>query len=130
MAQQPVEMILLKQWAEHMASSVWLMDADGNLVYYNEPAESILGLRFDEAGEINADDIADLFFTTAPDGSPVDGEDLPIVRALTQNEPSHAELRFRDRTGEWHDIEVTALPLVAASHRKLGAIAIFWEVNR
>ncbi|MCP3976865.1 MAG: PAS domain-containing protein [bacterium] len=130
MAQQPVEMILLKQWAEHMASSVWLMDAEGNLVYYNEPAESILGLRFDEAGEINAAQIADLFPTTAPDGSPVDGDELPIVRALTHNEPSHAELCIRDRIGEWHNIEVTALPLVAASHRKLGAIAIFWEVDR
>lgn len=123
-------MILLRQWAEHMASSVWLMDAAGNLVYYNEPAEAILGLRFDEAGEIHAEQLAELFFTTAPDGSPIEGSDLPVVRALTEGEPSHAELRIRDRTGEWHNIEVTALPLVAASHRKLGAIAIFWEVDR
>jgi len=130
MAQQPVELILLKQWAEHMASSVWLMDAAGTLVYYNEPAEATLGLRFDEAGEIKAGQLADLFHTTAPDGSPLAGEDLPIVRALTHNEPSHAEMRIRDRTGEWHNIEVTALPLVAASQRKLGAIAIFWEVER
>ena len=128
MQQQPVEMILLKQWAEHMASSVWLMDASGNLVYYNEPAEAILGLRFDEAGEINADQLAELFFTSAPDGSPVATADLPVVKALTKQEPSHAQLRIKDRTGEWRDIEVTALPLVAADKQVLGVMAIFWEV--
>lgn len=128
MAQQPVEMILLKQWAELMASSVWLMDAAGNLVYYNEPAEEILGLRFDEAGEINADQLAELFNTTARDGNPVASPDLPVVIALTKQEPSHAQLRIKDRTGEWKDIEVTALPLVAADQRMLGALAIFWEV--
>ncbi len=130
MAQQPVEMILLKQWAEHMASPVWLMDADGNLVYYNEPAEAIVGLRFDEAGEIHAEELAELFFTQAPDGSPVDSADVPIVIALNKREPCHAPLRIRDRTGEWRDIEVTAMPMVAADGRMLGALAVFWEVTR
>ncbi len=127
MAQQPVEMILLKQWAEHMGSSVWLMDAAGNLVYYNEPAEQILGLRFDEAGEINADQLAELFQTTYPDGSTVATDQLPVVVALTKRIPSHAELRIHNRMGETKDIEVTALPLVAADQRLLGTMAIFWE---
>lgn len=129
MAQQPVEMILLKQWAEHMASSVWLMDAQGNLLYYNEPAEDILGLRFDEAGEINADDLADLFQTSHLDGSPVDTADLPVVIALNKQVPSHAVLRILDRSGEWKNIEVTALPLVATDQRMLGIMAVFWETD-
>ena len=127
MAQQPVEMILLKQWAEHMGSSVWLMDAEGNLVYYNEPAEKILGLRFDEAGEINAAQLAETFHTSDRDGSPVATEDLPVVIALTQRVPSHAELRIRNRMGEEKEIAVTALPLLAADQRLLGTMAIFWE---
>ena len=127
MAQQPVEMILLKQWAEHMGSSVWLMDAEGNLVYYNEPAEKILGLRFDEAGEINAAELADTFHTSDPDGAPVAAEELPVVIALTQRVPSHAELRIRNRMGEEKEIAVTALPLLAADQRLLGTMAIFWE---
>jgi len=120
-------MILLKQWAEHMGSSVWLMDADGNLVYYNEPAEQILGLRFDEAGEINAAELADMFKTTYRDGSTVATDDLPVVVALTKRSPSHAELRIQNRVGEAKDIEVTALPLLAADQRLLGTMAIFWE---
>lgn len=130
MAQQPVEMILLKQWAEHMASSVWLMDAAGNLVYYNEPAEEILGLRFDEAGEINADQLVELFMTRLPDGGAIDTEELPVVIALTKQVPSHARLKIKNHTGASKDIEVTALPLVSADKTMLGAIAIFWEVDR
>lgn len=120
-------MILLKQWAEHMGSSVWLMDSEGNLVYYNEPAEKILGLRFDEAGEIHADQLAELFQTSYPDGSAVATEDLPVVVALTQRVPSHARLHIKSRGGESKDIEVTALPLLAADQRLLGTMAIFWE---
>jgi PAS domain-containing protein len=127
MAQQPVELILLKQWAELMASPVWLMDGVGNLVYYNEPAEAILGLRFDEAGVVNANELSELFFTSALDGSPVATEDLPIVKALSEQLPAHGRLRIKDRSGGWHRIDVTALPLVATDGRMLGAAAIFWE---
>jgi len=129
MDQQPIEMILLRQWAELMASSVWLMDAAGDLVYYNEPAEEILGLRFNEAGAIHADELVDAFHTTQLDGTPVDTAGLPVVMALTKLVPSHAPLRIRNRAGEWREIEVTALPLIASDGRHLGAIAIFWEVG-
>ena len=128
MTQQPVEMILIRQWAAHLASSVWLMDASGNLLYYNEPAEEILGLRFDEAGEIHADDLADLFSASTADGSRMATEDLPVVKALVDRVPSHGELRIRSRIGDWRIIEVTALPVVAAENELLGVIAIFWEV--
>ena len=43
MAQYPVELILTRQVASQMAMPVFLVDADGTLVFYNEPAERILG---------------------------------------------------------------------------------------
>ena len=130
MAQQPIEMILIRQWAAHLASSVWLMDAAGNLLYYNEPAEEILGLRFDEAGEIHADDLTELFHASSLDGSPLPNGELPVVKALINQLPSHGQLRIRSRIGEWRQIEVTALPVVAAEKTLLGVIAIFWEVSQ
>ena len=129
MTQQPVEMILLRQWAQHLASPVWVMDAEGSLVYYNEPAEEILGLQFDGAGAIHADELAERFVTTAPDGSPVDTADLPVVVALTEGRPSHATLRIMDHAGDWHDIEATALPLITSDGRRLGALTVFWEID-
>ena len=51
-AQQPVEMILLRQVASYLTIPIWMMDSDGNLVFYNEPAETLLGIQFDEVGPV------------------------------------------------------------------------------
>ncbi len=131
MAQQPIELILLKQWAMHIATPVWLMDVEGNLVFYNEPAEAILGRRFDEAGEIHADALADLFETTDLDGAPVPSKELPVVVALTEHHPAHRRLRIRQLgTGESLDIEATAIPIEGQGGLHFGVMALFWEIAR
>ena len=128
MAQQPIELILLKQWAMHIAIPVWLMDVEGNLVFYNEPAEAILGRRFDEAGSVHAEEIADLFETTGLDGEPIPNKELPIVVALSEHHPAHRRLLIqRLDTREVLDIEVTAIPVEGQGSRHLGAMAVFWE---
>lgn len=128
MAQHPIELILLKQWATHIATPVWIMDVEGNLVFYNEPAEGLLGRRFDEAGELHADELADLFVTTGLDGEPVASKELPVVVALTEGHPAHGELRIQTLdTGESRQIEVTAIPIEGQGARHLGAFAVFWE---
>jgi len=128
MAQQPIELILLKQWATHIATPVWIMDVEGNLVFYNEPAEGLLGRRFDEAGELHADELADLFVTSDLKGAPVESKELPVVVALTERHPAHGELRIQTLdTGEWRQIEVTAIPIEGQGARHLGAFAVFWE---
>ena len=33
--QQPIEMILLRQLAEHLAIPVWVIDGQGDLVFFN-----------------------------------------------------------------------------------------------
>ncbi len=131
MAQQPIELILLKQWATHIAIPVWIVDVSGNLVFYNEPAEGILGRRFDEAGEINADELADLFVTTGLDDEPVASKELPVVIALTEHHPAHKELRIHTLdTGDVRQIQVTAIPVEGQGGRHLGAFAVFWESQK
>jgi PAS domain S-box-containing protein len=127
MAQHPIEMILLRQWASTMAIPIWMCDGDGNLIYYNEPAEEVLGIRFDEAGEIPASEVADRFVTTDLDGSPLATEQLPLVIALTRAEPAHRPLRFKAGDGSWRMVEVTALPVTGHADRILGAVTMFWE---
>jgi len=126
MPQQPVELILLRQWATHMDIPIWLVDGAGDLLFYNEPAEEILGLRFDEAGRINANELAEMFSTTRIDGSPMPTEELPIAMALTQHRPAHGALRIRALNHVWRHINVTAFP-VDSMGRSLGAVALFWE---
>ena len=127
MAQQPVELILLKQWASYLALPVWLINEVGDLLYYNEPAEVLLGVRFDEAGELHADQLADRFQTTALDGEPFPNEELPIVVALRRRVPNHATLRVKAFDGVWRRLAITAFPIEGQGDRHLGAVAMFWE---
>jgi PAS domain-containing protein len=126
-AQEPIEMILLKHWASYLAVPVWLADPDGNLVYYNEPAEPILGRRFDDAGEIPADRLAEAFVTADEEGRPIPASELPLVRALTEGVPAHRVFRIRALDGSSRVIEVTAIPIIGQGGRNLGAMATFWE---
>lgn len=127
MSQQPIEMILLRQWASYVAIPIWLTDQEGNLIFYNEPAEDILGRRFDDAGEILAAYLGEIFVTTDLDGLPVPSEDLPLVVALSQGVPAHAQLRIKAFDGSSRVIDVTAMPVIGQGDRLLGAMAMFWE---
>ncbi len=128
--QNAIELILLKQWAGYLAIPVWIMSAEGDLLFYNEPAEEVLGVRFDEAGELHADDLAERFEVTSLEGDPLPNEELPIVVALTKHEPRHKAFRIRGFDGIWRDVAVTAFPVEGGADRILGAVAMFWEIGK
>lgn len=129
MAQEPIEVILLRLWASYIAIPLWLTDSEGNLIYYNEPAEELVGQSFDQAGEIKAEDLAEVFVTTDLDGEPLPSEKLPVAIALTERLPAHRELRFRAFDGSWRQIEITAFPIEGQGGRHLGVMVAFWEAN-
>ena len=127
MAQYPIEMILLKQWASLMAVPVWITDVDGRLVYYNEPTEEIIGLRFEDAGEIPADRVAEMFVVSDVDGSPLADDEVPLVIALNKHVSNHRRLRFLRGDKKWNEIAVTAIPIIGEGNRHLGAMVTMWE---
>lgn len=127
--QQEIELILLRQWASYMAMPIWIADSEENLLYFNEAAEAILGLRFDEAPEITLEEIPDYFRITTEDGTPLPLEAFPPTIALRDHRPAHRRLRGRGRDGIWRTVEVTAFPLEGQAGRSLGAVIIFWEVE-
>jgi len=129
MTQEPIEVILLRHWASYMAIPIWICGPDGTLVFYNEPAEGLLGRRFDEEGEINTAELADLFVTTDLDGTPIPAADLPIARALSEHHPTHRHLRIRNGEGREVAIEVSAFPIEGQGGRHLGAFAALWEMT-
>jgi len=112
-----------------MAMPIWLMGPDGDLLYYNEPAESILGASFDESGPMPGDELAERFLTTAWDGSPLSADELPINIALKKRKPAHLPMRIQGLDGIFRKIEVTAFPIIGREGRHLGAVAIFWEAG-
>lgn len=129
MSQHPIEIILLRQWASHIAVPIWITDPQGNLVYCNELAEAVTGVHFDEEGDLPVETYAAVFDVCELDGSPMMAEDLPVSIALSKQTAAHRALRFRGLAGDWHTVEVTALPLIGQAGRLLGAMATFWEID-
>ena len=127
-SQQPVEMILLRQVASYLAIPVWMMDGDGNLIYYNEPAEQLLGIQFDNVGPVHADQVAEIFQITDFDGEPIPDTELPIVVALRKRSPHHRDMRFRGADQTWRDVSVSAIP-VEGQGGFVGVFATFWEIQ-
>lgn len=129
MQQQPIELILTRQWASYLAVPVWVVGENGDLLYYNEPAEAVVGRRYDEAGEMPGEELASIFKTTAEDGSPLESDSLPINIALRERRPAYLRLRIQGLDGVWRVIEATAFPLEGQGGRHLGAVAFFWEAE-
>lgn len=112
-----------------MSLPVFIIEAAGELVYYNEAAEVLLGRRFDEAGQIQLADLSSIFQTRDENGAPLANEALPIAIALNERRPSHRRFQYWGLDGIWHMIDVTGLPLTGQGGKHLGAVAIFWEVE-
>jgi len=52
---KPIQLILARQLCSSLAVPILLVDTEGTLIFYNEPAEVILDQRFEESGEMAAD---------------------------------------------------------------------------
>jgi PAS domain-containing protein len=127
MVAHDVELILMKQLASYLAVPIFLVDPAGTLLYYNEPAELLLGLRYDETGEMPLEEWGTVFAPTDRSGMPLAPEDLPLAIAVQQGHPAHGQISITGLDGVARHLSVTALPLVGQSNRNLGAVAIFWE---
>ena len=109
---------------------VFIIDPGGTLLFYNEPAERIFGLRFDDTGEMPAEKWSTLFSPSNEKGTPIPPEELPLMIALTERRPAHKGIQIKGLDGVLRNIEVTAFPIIGQAERFLGAIAIFWEVTK
>ena len=127
--QQPVEMILLRQVASYLMHPIWMMDAKGNLLYYNEPAEKLLGVTFDDAGPLHADQLVEMFRATDFEGNPLEGTDMPVVSALVNRSPASGAVRFCGFDGVWRDVDIWAMPVEGQAGRFHGVFATFWELQ-
>lgn len=128
MAQQPIELILTRQLASYLATPMFLVGPEGELLFYNEPAEHLLGYRFDEALEIPLEEWASAYRLFSPDtGEPLPADDFPVVAALRKGRPSHTSLLYERPDGTKLKIVVTSVPLIGEGGTLLGGLAIFWE---
>ncbi len=59
--QKNLILIVARELASKLATAMFIADAEGDVVFYNEPAEEILGRTFAEAGELSAENWTSLF---------------------------------------------------------------------
>lgn len=129
MPQKQVEIILMRQLASYLALPIFVVDPEGSLLYYNAPAEGLLGRQFDEAGEMPLEEWSTIFAPTDEHGAPLSPESLPLVVALQQRRPAHRRVRITGLDGVSRQLEVVAFPLEGQGRRFLGAVAVFCTVN-
>ncbi|HEY7527493.1 MAG TPA: PAS domain-containing protein [Candidatus Limnocylindria bacterium] len=128
MAQQPIELILTRQLASYLLTPMFLVGPAGELLFYNEPAEGLLGYRFDEALEIPLDEWATTYqLFNVSTGERLTAEEFPVVTALRERRPHHTALVYQRPDGARLPIVVTSIPLIGGGGELLGAVAIFWE---
>ena len=127
MPQTALEVVLMRQLASYLAMPILLVDPLGTLLFYNEPAEALLGRRYEETGEMPLATWTRLFRLTTEDGSPLALEARPLVMALQQHRAVHGAFWTQGRDGIAQKIEATAFPLEGQGMRQLGAVAIFWQ---
>ena len=123
-------MILMKQVASYLAMPVFLVDLEGTLIFYNEPAEVLLGQRYDETGEMPMPVWGTAFVPTDAEGNKLAPEELPLAIALRDRRPAHGRIFITALDGVQHDLSITAFPLIGQNERELGAVALFWEESR
>ncbi len=129
MAQKEIEVILTRQLASYLAMPIIIVDSSRTLLFYNEPAERILGMRFEETGEVPADEWMATTLVTDEGGTPLAPEMRPLMIAVTERRPTHGDMWFQGLDHVRRHIEITAFPLIGQAERHLGAMAIFWEVK-
>jgi PAS domain-containing protein len=125
----PIQIILIRQLAGYLGIPLFLVDPKGDLLFYNEPAEAIAGMRFEETGAIPANTWTSMFRQTDEQGQAIPREELPLMIALASRRPAYKRFYIHGMNGVRRHIEVAAIPIIGLQGEFLGATSLFWEVK-
>ena len=109
--QMAIELILGRQLISYLGVPMFLVDPRGDLLYYNEAAEAVLGIRFEETGRMLREEWSHVFSPTDADGNP------------------WSEMYIHGLDDSTRHIEVIGIPIIGLAGKHLGGLAIFWEVE-
>jgi PAS domain-containing protein len=124
--QRSIVLILARDLASMLATPMLIVDAQGELIFYNEAAGAILGRPFTEAEPAAFEDWARAFDPRDVEGKPVALVETSLGIALTERMPAHRTLRIRSADGIERMVESTAFPLYARADEFVGGVTVFW----
>ena len=128
-SQNEVEVILLRHLESYLAMPVFVADNEGDVLYFNEAAESIIGRQFEETDTLSLAERFQAFRPQDDAGAPISAEEMPMAVALREQRPVHLRFHLHGFDGTRHHIEATAFPLIGQAGRRLGVVALFWELE-
>jgi PAS domain-containing protein len=128
--QKSIVLILARELASKLATAMFIVDPDGTLVFFNEPAELILGRSFAETGELTKEEWGTEFAPRQEDRTPMELDEMPLTWALLKHQPAHRRFFITSFDGSERLLSVTAFPLFAREKEFVGAVAVFWEDER
>jgi PAS domain-containing protein len=127
-AAQPVELILARNLVSSITLAAFIVDPEGKLVFFNDPAGELVGRRFEDVGRLRQEDWASEFGPFDEFGKVLPTEELPLTTALREGLPAHDRFHMSVRGEELVEVDVSALPLATADGFK-GAIVVFWRTD-
>jgi PAS domain-containing protein len=126
-ALKSLALIRAKHLAESVTTPMLLADGEGNMIFFNEAAEVLLGSAFADIGPQPASEWQARFRVRARDDSDFPLEAMPGWIALQGERPGLGHLRFTTLDGIDRFIAVCAVPLFAQAKLFEGAMILFWE---
>jgi hypothetical protein len=125
---KPLPLILARELASNLATAMFLLDARGMLVFYNDAAALIIGKSYGELGEIPAEEFGTLLQLETPDRIPLRRRDTPSGIAFFERRPAHRRLAATGFDGVRRVVDATAYPLFGSTAEMHGVVSVFWEV--
>jgi PAS domain-containing protein len=125
--QRDLVLIIARELASKLATPAFLVDEQGDVVFYNEAAGELLGRPFVESRGMPASEWSTVFHPVDDQGTPIALEDLPLGRAITEGTPAHRTFYIESAAGVGRRIDTTALPLYSHAEAFVGGLAVFWE---
>jgi PAS domain-containing protein len=126
--QKPIELIHARNLMGSLTTPGFLVDADAQLVYYNDAAGQLLGRRFEETGPVPAAEWVTEFGPFDLEGNPMEIDALETTRSLRAGRPAHGRFCVHSVNGDAHEIESSALPIRGGDGFE-GAMVFFWPVD-
>jgi PAS domain-containing protein len=122
-------LILARELAANLATPMFLIDAGGTLVFFNEAAELLLGKSYGEVGGISGLEFGAMLEMENLDGTPMGLRESPGGVAFYEREPAHRTLLATTLDGTRHPFEVTAYPLFGHVGDMHGVLTVFWRAK-
>jgi len=126
--QQPLDLILARNLMSVLETPSFLVDSDGQMVFFNEAAGDMLGKRFEEIGRLSREEWNAIGPVDA-EGNPTDSDKMPLAVALREGKPAHGRFNICTDQNSIVEVETSAVPLVSGGDFH-GAMVVFWPVAR